>query len=349
MIYVQNLTAEEREVLTQHYRKAQCSLIRERAHAILLSSQRRDVSDIALILVRNKNTLRQWINDFNTIRLASIFHKYGFNINAGKLTKEQKEEIKETLSKPPSLSGLPKDFWTVPALKSYLKGEFQVVYESDRSYHYLLRFGGLSFKLPQPFDIKRDKDQINKRLKEIQAQIEPFLADDGWEVFAADETRLTFETEIRRAWLKRNEKTVIKVHRDSQYQNFFGALNLKNHRDYVFQLNWQNQTEIIRALRRLLKHYPKKNLCVIWDNARWHKGKLLRKELSKNGSLKHIHLISFPPYAPDVNPQEQVWQYGKNNVSNDRLPESFKRTINLFKKSIRTKFLDYKIPEFVLR
>lgn len=349
MVYVTDVTSDEVELLAKHYRKAQCALIRERAHAIILNSQQRTVSDIAAILLRSENTIRQWIHDFQQRRISSIFHQYQGNNNASKLTKEQKQEIKQTLEQPPSEQGLPKGFWDVPTLKAYLKTEFGVIYESDRSYHYLLRFGGLSFKLPTAFDNRRNIEQINQRLKEISQEIKPYLTDDTWEIFTADETRITWEAEIRRAWLQRNAKTVVKVHRDDQYQNFFGVLNLKNNKSHTFRLDWQNQYTIIYSLKCLTKLYPNKRICIIWDNARWHKGKELRKELHKGQSLERVHLVNFPPYAPDVNPQEHVWKYAKDQISNDNVLDTFRQTIALFEQSIRSATFDYKIPELVLR
>lgn len=349
MIYVTNITSDEAELLAKHYRKSQCALIRERAHAVILSNQKRTASDIAAILMRAENTIRQWIHDFQERRISSIFHQYQGNTNANKLTKEQKQEIKQTLGQPPSEQRLPKGFWDVPTLKEYMKARFGVVYESNRSYHYLLRFSGLSFKLPTAFDRRRDTEQINQRLKEITQEINPYLADDMWEIFTADETRITWEAEIRRAWLKRNAKTILKVHRDNQYQNFFGVFNLKNQRAHTFRLDWQNQQTMTDSLKNLTGLYPNKKICVIWDNARWHKGKELRKELHKGRSLEHIHLVNFPPYAPDVNPQERIWKYAKDQISNDNVANTFQQTIELFEQSVHSSTFDYKIPEFVLR
>ena len=101
MVYIKNISEEEIKLLKNHYKKSPCVLIRERAHAIILSSQRRQVSDIALILMRTEETVCQWIHDFQQRRMSSIFHQYQGNTNASKLTKEQKEEIKQTLERPP--------------------------------------------------------------------------------------------------------------------------------------------------------------------------------------------------------------------------------------------------------
>lgn len=348
MIKIRQLTNEEKQILKRHYKKSSCNLIRERAHALLLANQNRTVSDIALIIIRNEDTVRQWLNDFNQRGISTIFHKYEGNTNASKLTIEQREEIKEVLKKPPSDRGLSKQFWDVPSLKKYINGTFGIVYESDRSYHYLLKFSGFSFKLPTPFDIKRNQEQINRKLKEIHQELPRYLNNDNWEVFTADECKIVWEAEIRRAWIRRGEKTIIRVHRNNEYQNYFGALNLKNKKEKLIRLNWQNTDEIIKALEELSKEYPNKRICIIWDNARWHRSKKLRKQLSKEASLSHIHLINFPPYAPDVNPQEYVWNFGKDMLANHSL-DSFEETKQLFESSIQGKMFDYKMPEFVLR
>jgi len=280
--------------------------------------------------------------------LSTIFHKYEGNTNASKFTKQQRKEIADTLKKPPSDKGLPKHFWDVPTIKEYINSEFGIVYESDRSYHYLLKFNGLSFKLPTPFDIKRDKEQINLKLKEIHKELPKYMNDNDWEVLTADETRITWEAEIRRAWLKQNEKTVVKVHRSNEYQNYFGALSLKSHKAHTIQLDWQDTDEIIKALEKLSKNYLNKKICILWDNAGWHKSKKLREQLKKGNSLEHIHLINFPPYAPDVNPEEHVWKFAKDILANHAL-HSFIDAKSLFEKSIQGRNFNYKIPEFVLR
>lgn len=348
MIQIRQLIEEEKQILKNHYKKSGCVLLRERSHALLLANQNRSVKDIALILMRKEDTICQWLNDFKQRGLSTIFHKYEGNTNADKLTQKQREEIEGTLKNPPSDKGLPNNFWDVPTIKEYIKGEFGVVYESNRTYHYLLKFNGLSFKLPTPFDSKRDKDQINQKLKEIHEKLPAYLNNDDWEVLVADEARITWEAEIRRAWLKKNEKTIIKVHRSNEYQNYFGALNLKSRKAHAIRIDWQDTEEIIKALEGLSKNYPDKRICLIWDNARWHKSKKLREKLRKGNSLEHIHLINFPPYAPDVNPEEHVWKFGKDRVANQVL-NSFEETKSLFESSIQDKFFDYKIPEFVLR
>ena len=83
---------------------------------------------------------------------------------------------------------------------------FDVEYESESSYQLLLRFCGLSFKLPDPFDKHRDEQAITKRMAEVKTQVTDLL-EAGWEVYAADEVRLEHEAETRRMWLPKGQRT----------------------------------------------------------------------------------------------------------------------------------------------
>ena len=142
------------------------------------------LDDASEFLSRDKRTIQRWIINFSETRMASIFSGHENNENAGKLTKEQKKEISETLNKPPSDFGLPKDFWDVPSIKEYIKAEFGTVYESRQSYHFLLKFSNLSFKLPDKFNIRRDEKLINQRVQEIKAEIEKYLKKESlWKEF----------------------------------------------------------------------------------------------------------------------------------------------------------------------
>lgn len=317
-------------------------LIRDRALAVIINSRGKSAYFISGILSRKEETIRGWLKEFKNRSLSSLFSRYRKNNNAGKLTRKQKQQIKRTLSQPPSDYGIPKQFWQVKDLKKWIKAEFGVVYESDRSYHFLFKLGRFSWKLPDKFDVKRNDQAVQIRLAEIRDEIAPFLADDNWTVLAGDETRLMWESESRRAWLRTNQKTILKVHRSHDYQSFLGGLNLKTGKCHLYSLAWQNKQEVFKALNKLKRHYPNQNICLIWDNASWHRSKLIRQALKTGKSLANFHLINFPPYAPDLNPQEHVWKYAKDKIAH-QTATGFKQKVNYFKLAVIHRKFFYKV------
>lgn len=335
------LTREEEEILEEHYRKCQTTLIRSRAHAILLHNQDYHIPEIAKILRYEEKTVRNWIHSFKETRISSIFPKYVDNQNASKLTQQQKEEIQKTLASPPHDHGLPSVFWSVKEFKEYLNAEYGIIYESDRSYHHIFAVSGYSFKLPGGVDIRRNDELVKKRMAQIQRKIKEFKA-KGYRVFAADECSLSWVTELRRAWIQQGEKTVIKINRDKTRQNYFGALNLENHKHELIPLAWQDTLNIIGALRELKKRYANQKLCLIWDNAKWHRSRELRSLLGKKKEFEHFYFLWLPPYAPDENPQEHVWKIGKDAAANT-YTKTFQELKDIFEKSISNKIFNYEI------
>ncbi len=341
MKYTQ-ITTEERELLKNYFQTSPIQLIRLKAQAVIMWNAELSLEQISDFLFRSGRVISRWFKDFDARRMASLFSGHVDNQNAAKLTKEQKLEIKNALKMPPSEYGLPKKFWDVPQLKNYINERFGVVFESEQSYHYLLKFCDLSFKYPDTFSIKRDEKAIERRIEEIRKEIVEYMDNPNWEVFVADETRMQLEAITRKAWLKKGERTVLKVDTKSDSQCFFGALNQKNFKCHVYPMPWQNQDEIIVVLQNLLAEYPDKKICLIWDNAAFHKGKKLREELKIGGSLERLHLINFPPYAPDYNPIEHVWNTVKSAMANVQI-DSIEQVTQLFFEEIDKQIFAYQI------
>jgi transposase len=61
-------------------------------------------------------------------------------------------------------------------------------------------------------------------------------------------------------------------------------------------------------LKHLLRFLGK--VLVIWDGSPIHKGEV--RDYLSNGGATHVHLEQLPPYAPDLNPDEGVWQHLKH-------------------------------------
>jgi transposase len=60
-------------------------------------------------------------------------------------------------------------------------------------------------------------------------------------------------------------------------------------------------------LRQLLKHL-RGQVIVVWDRGNMHRGEDIRQLLA---DYPRLHLEPLPPYAPELNPVEQIWTYLK--------------------------------------
>ena len=65
--------------------------------------------------------------------------------------------------------------------------------------------------------------------------------------------------------------------------------------------------DVVRFLRHLLRHIPGL-LLVIWDGAPIHHGQAVKDFLASGGAAR-LQLEVLPGYAPDLNPDEGLWNY----------------------------------------
>jgi len=81
----------------------------------------------------------------------------------------------------------------------------------------------------------------------------------------------------------------------------------------LYEDNIQGE-EVAAFLRSLLRQIPG-HLVVLLDNGGIHRGEPVQDLLSHTSRL---HLEPFPPYAPELNPDEGVWHHLKAHLANGR-------------------------------
>ncbi|UNX53211.1 IS630 family transposase [Georgenia sp. TF02-10] len=337
------LDGTEWSILMKYKEQAPYKLMRLKAEALMLLHENVDIGTVARFVDRRPSTVRAWVRDWQKMRLASVHTGHAENLNASKLTADQRAQVAQILASPPSEQGLPAQFWDVPNLASWLHNHFEVVYESDSSYHFLLHMAGMTFHKPEAVDKRRgDEATIAKRMAEIHQEIAPHLADPDTIVVAADEVRIEHEAILRRAWQMAGTTTRIEVDRQRQAQSYIGFLHQDDGKVDLRRLDWQNSDTIIEALTAFTAAHPKKKIVIVWDNAAWHRSKALRAHLGPGNLLERIHLIHMPPYAPDHNPIEHVWGEAKTSISNIQRA-TFDQTRTAFEGFIRGNKFPYRL------
>jgi transposase len=81
----------------------------------------------------------------------------------------------------------------------------------------------------------------------------------------------------------------------------------------LYEDNIQGE-EVVVFLRHLLRQIPG-HLIVLLDNGKTHRGDPVEELLARTSRL---HLEPFPSYAPELNPDEGVWNHLKHSLANGR-------------------------------
>jgi transposase len=101
-------------------------------------------------------------------------------------------------------------------------------------------------------------------------------------------------TPILREWWTRDHLSAI------------SALSPEGKRYFHCQDDALNSADVVAFLEHLLREVPGR-MVIIWDGAPIHRRQVIRDFLA-NGASQRIHLERLPAYAPELNPDEGVWQ-----------------------------------------
>ena len=104
-------------------------------------------------------------------------------------------------------------------------------------------------------------------------------------------------------------KPVIPFQHKFETTYLYGSYSPVNGDSFVWEVNGVNCDIFERYLKEFSKHKPEEFKIVVIDNAGFHSTKNI--EIPDN-----IYLLRIPPYSPELNPCEQVWQYIKNRYKN---------------------------------
>lgn len=122
---------------------------------------------------------------------------------------------------------------------------------------------------------------------------------------------------VRRTWAPRAQ-TPILYHRYSHEKiSAISAVSVSPLRERLglyCHLHFDNISHVeVAAFLRLLLQHLRGHIILIWDGGPIHKGPALNHLLARNPRL---HVERFPAYAPELNPDEQVWNHLKARLAN---------------------------------
>lgn len=101
---------------------------------------------------------------------------------------------------------------------------------------------------------------------------------------------------------------------EPHYQNFYVYSAVSPHDGEAFSLflPWVNTEMMNLYLDELAQAYPDAQILLIWDQAGWHCSQDLK--LPPN-----IRCEVLPPYSPELNPTERLWQWLRRHVTRNRI------------------------------
>lgn len=141
------------------------------------------------------------------------------------------------------------------------------------------------------------------------------------EVWFQDEARVGQKGTLTRVWAKRGTRP--RATRDTRYEwaYIFGAVCPERAIGAALVMPFADSFALTAHLREIARYVaPGAHAVVILDGAGWHTS-------DKIDVPPNITLIILPPYSPELNATENVWEYLRKNKLANRLFENYQAVV----------------------
>lgn len=227
-----------------------------------------------------------------------------------KLTGKQLSKLYDivTLKNPLQLK-FPFALWTRSMVRKVIRDEFGVGL-SDVSVGRLLRKLGLSPQKPLRRAYQQDKEAADRWVKETYPSIRKLAKRENAQIFFADEASVRSDYHSGTTWAPKGQTPVVPSTGARFSINLISAVSPRGEMRFMTINGRMNAGKFIEFLQRLIKGADQPVFLIV-DGHPTHRAVKVRKFVESSEGM--IRLFFLPPYSPELNPDESVWNYLKNH------------------------------------
>lgn len=254
-----------------------------------------------------------------------------------KLTEKEEQEVKRWIvGKDPRQYNFDFGLWTREIISDLILDRIGIKL-SVNSVGRLLHRQGLTPQKPLRRAYERDPEATDKWVKEDYVRIRSRAKQRKAEIFWLDEASIRSDDPLQRTWGLKGKTPIVQTSGQRQSINAISALSNKGGFWYMVYTGRFNATKFIECLKNFMR-YKRNPVFLIMDGHPVHKAKAIKEHIKRLKGKLEIYLL--PPYAPDLNPDELVWNQMRN-IGTSKKPlkkgESLKKRAILDLESIKNK------------
>jgi len=199
--------------------------------------------------------------------------------------------------------------WTRSMIREVIREKFGVRL-SEVSVGRMLRKLGLSPQKPLRRAYERDPEFVESWRKKEFPEIRRLAKKERATVYFSDEAGVRSDFHAGTTWALKGQTPVVPATGQRFGMNLISAISPRGDFRFMTVEGRMNAEKFIEFLKRLI-HNASRPVFLIVDRHPSHRAKkVLAFVRSTEGRLR---LFFLPPYAPDLNPDEHVWNHLKNH------------------------------------
>ncbi len=261
----------------------------------------RSLTDVADIILAEHKTIRTWINLFVIFDYEGLMEKSGRG-KRPRLLSHLEEQFKEELDQlQESKKG---GRITAVDIQKLLLKKFNCSYSLSGVYALLDRLNivWISGRSKHPKNSQEAIDEFKAIFPDEIEKIQKQLENQKIEIWWQDESRIGQQGSLSRVWATKGTRP--RVVRQKQFLStyIFGAVCPEKDKGCALVLPQVNVGMMQFHLDLISENVEKEcHAIILMDRASWHTTEALNIP-------ENITLMPLPPYSPELNPMEQVWQ-----------------------------------------
>jgi transposase len=312
------LEQAEREHLEAKHKNIRDGLIKDRLKAILARDDGLSYIKIARVLRLDESTVRRYVQEY----LDDKKIKPEGGGSDGKLNEHQTTNVINHLKMHvyPSVKGI----------REFIKNTYGVQYSRQGMTDWLLRH---DFVFKQAVGVPAKADpQAQKAFVEEYETLKKSVPPDEPILFC-DSFHPTQSTRLARGWIHKGSCAALPTTGSRTRLNITGSIHLNSMHLVTQEFETINSDSFIQHLQKLESSYQNAAVIhLITDQAGYHTS----EDVTLFLSISRIKLHLLPPYSPNLNPIERLWNIFHHHVSNNR----YYATAAEFKTAARRFFSD---------
>jgi len=221
----------------------------------------------------------------------------------------EEQEVKHwIINGDPRQHGFDFGLWTRQIVAELISEKFKIEM-SLSGVGKLLRRLGLTPQKPLRRAYERDDKAVKEWVATVYPRVKKIAKKTGAEIFWLDEASIRSDDPLQRTWGEKGKTPVVKTSGQRQSINAISALSNKGGFWYHVYKGKFTGDKCVECFKRFIRN-RKSPVILIVDGHPVHKSKKVMRYIeSLEGKLEIVFL---PPYAPDLNPDELVWNQMRN-------------------------------------
>ena len=285
--------------------------MKRRIHMLVLikEGKRSTRKAVAKYLAVHRNTIRDWLTVYESGGLTALLQIKSPGAPCG-----QRSLPKNVLSALVERLKYTCGFGSYVELQTWLKETYDISIRY-KTLHRIVRYQlQAKPKIPRRSHEKKDEDEEAAFREEFPEKLKALVDEQvhltemqNIRFLAQDESRLGLMPTTRRRITAKGVKPIQKVQFLFESYYLYGAVEPLTGESFFLELPWLNGVCFQAFLNELSAFYIDDFMIMLIDNASAHKA----KKLVMPGN---IALLPLPPYCPELNPIERLWQYIKSKI-----------------------------------